>query len=103
MISAAGRSGESPDALARGVARQVAAQLGYPSPAHARAIVDKRATIRCSPDRPRIDTDALATTLPGLALAGDWSWHRYPATIESAVRSGDAAATWLATGTVTRP
>ena len=103
VISAAGRSGESPDALARGVARQVAAQLGYPSPAYARAIVDKRATIRCSPDRPRIDTDALATTLPGLALAGDWSWHRYPATIESAVRSGDAAATWLATGTVTRP
>jgi len=100
VISAAGRRIDAPDALARAVAGQVASQLGCPAPAYARTIVDKRATIRCSPDRPRIDTDALANTLPGLALAGDWSWHRYPATIESAVRSGDAAAAWLATGVV---
>jgi squalene-associated FAD-dependent desaturase len=102
VISAAGRTGVPPDDLARAVARQVSAQYGWPAPAHARAIIDKRATIRCEPGRPRIDTDALKDDLPGLALAGDWCWHRYPATIESAVRSGDAAAAWLASGAVTR-
>jgi squalene-associated FAD-dependent desaturase len=96
VVSAAGRSTAAPAELARAIARQVAAQLGCPEPAHARAIVDRRATIRCSPQRPRIDGDALAVDAPGLALAGDWVWHAYPATLESAVRSGDAAAAWLA-------
>ena len=45
----------------------------------------------------------LADVAPGLALAGDWSWHAYPATIESAVRSGDAAARFAASGEATRP
>jgi hypothetical protein len=103
VVSAAGRTAQGAGALACGIARQVSAQLGLPSPSHARAIVEKRATIRCSPERPRLDTDALADTAPGLALAGDWSWHRYPATIESAVRSGDAAARFAATGLVDRP
>jgi len=96
VISAAGRaqaqSGSLAQALAGQVAGQVSAQLGCRLPDHARAIVDKRATIRCSPDRPRIDTDALAPHCPGVFLAGDWVWHDYPATIESAVRSGLAAA-----------
>jgi len=103
VVSAAGHRAEDPRALAEGIARQVASQLRVPAPAHARAIVDKRATIRCSPDRPRFEVDALATTAPGVALAGDWCWHRYPATIESAVRSGDAAAAWLSTGEARRP
>ncbi len=103
VISAAGRGAANPGALTEGVSRQVGAQLGLPAPAFARAIVERRATIRCSPDRPRIDLDALADVAPGLALAGDWSWHRYPATIESAVRSGDAAALWLVTGRIERP
>jgi squalene-associated FAD-dependent desaturase len=103
VVSAAGRIDARPDALAAGVARQVAAQLALPAPAWQRAVVERRATIRCAPDRPRIDTDALAEVAPGLALAGDWSWHRYPATIESAVRSGDAAARWLVTGIAPRP
>lgn len=102
VVSAAGRSAEAPAALAAGIARQVAVQLGLPLAAHARAVVERRATIRCSPGRPRLDTDALADAAPGLALAGDWSWHRYPATIESAVRSGDAAARYLATGIAER-
>jgi predicted NAD/FAD-dependent oxidoreductase len=96
VVSAAGRAqaqgGSLAQALAKQVAAQVADQLGCPIPEHARAIVDKRATIRCSPDRPRIDTDGLAAHCPGLFLAGDWVWHDYPATIESAVRSGLAAA-----------
>ena len=103
VVSAAGRASSGPGALADAVARQVAAQLRLPSPAHARAIVERRATIRCAPDRPRLDTDALADVAPGLALAGDWVWHRYPATIESAVRSGDAAARYATTGIATRP
>ncbi|MFN9775046.1 MAG: hydroxysqualene dehydroxylase HpnE [Burkholderiales bacterium] len=103
VVSAAGRLAERPAELSDGVARQVAAQLGLPRARHARAIVERRATIRCSPERPRLDTDALADLGPGLALAGDWSWHRYPATIESAVRSGDAAARYLATGVAPRP
>ncbi|MFZ4758594.1 MAG: hydroxysqualene dehydroxylase HpnE [Burkholderiaceae bacterium] len=103
VVSAAGRLDARPDALAAGVSRQVAAQLGLPEPDWSRGIVERRATIRCEPDRPRIDTDALADIAPGLALAGDWSWHRYPATIESAVRSGDAAARWLVNGIATRP
>ncbi len=103
VVSAAGRVTERPAALADSVARQVAAQLGLPRAAHARAIVERRATIRCAPDRPRLDTDALADVAPGLALAGDWIWHRYPATIESAVRSGDAAARYATTGVASRP
>jgi hypothetical protein len=95
VVSAAGRASERPAELAAAIARQVAAQRRLPTPDHARAIVDKRATIRCSPGRPRVDVDALARDCPGIALAGDWVWHRYPATIESAVRAGDAAATWL--------
>lgn len=103
VVSAAGRLSERPAELADAVARQVAAQLGLPRAAHARAIVERRATIRCSPERPRLDTDALADVAPGLALAGDWLWHRYPATIESAVRSGDAAARYATTGVAPRP
>ncbi len=106
VVSAAGRAqaqAESPaQALATQVAAQVAKQLGCPIPEHARAIIDKRATIRCSPDRPRIDTDALAPHCPGLFLAGDWVWHDYPATIESAVRSGLAAANRAVTGSPVR-
>jgi squalene-associated FAD-dependent desaturase len=102
VVSVAGRRDDAPADLAHGIARQVAAQLGVPQPAHARAIVDRRATIRCSPERPRFDVDALAPMAPGLALAGDWVWHAYPATLESAVRSGDAAAAWLAGGVAAR-
>jgi squalene-associated FAD-dependent desaturase len=102
VVSAAGRLETSPDALAAGVAAQVAAQLALPPPSHARAVVEKRATIRCAPERPRLDVDELADVAPGLSLAGDWVWHRYPATIESAVRAGDAAARHAVGGEVVR-
>jgi hypothetical protein len=99
-----GRPSRRRPARARGRHRaQVATQLRVPVAPHARAIVDKRATIRCSPGRPRFDVDALAPFAPGVALAGDWCWHRYPATLESAVRSGDAAARWIAGAAVLRP
>jgi len=52
-------------------------------------IAEKRATFACTPelDRPGVDSG-----LPGLLLAGDYTACDYPATLESAVRSGLAAA-----------
>jgi uncharacterized protein with NAD-binding domain and iron-sulfur cluster len=57
-----------------------------------RTVTEKRATFRCTPDRPRIECDAFAADLPGLWLAGDYAWPDYPATLEGAVRSGRLAA-----------
>ena len=79
----------SPDML---IAGQVAAQLRIPPPDETRLIVDKRATFRCTPRRPLWRADQLRSRAPGLWLAGDWLWPDYPATLESAVRSGLAAA-----------
>jgi squalene-associated FAD-dependent desaturase len=102
VVSAAGRGEVQPERLALAVARQVTAQTGCPPPDHARAIVERQATIRCDPARPRFEPHTLAKTLRGIALAGDWCWPAYPATLESAVRSGDAAARWLTTGRLTK-
>ncbi len=57
-----------------------------------RAVVvrEKRATFSVAPGQPR--RPATRTALPGLLLAGDWIETGLPATIESAVRSGHAAA-----------
>ncbi|MCL4747714.1 MAG: hydroxysqualene dehydroxylase HpnE [Burkholderiaceae bacterium] len=103
VVSARGRHDAiSPLHLAQGIARQVRAQLATPEVADARTVVDKRATFRCTPDRPRLRPDAfiaaeLLAGRPGtpyarLALAGDYAHPRYPATLESAVRSGIEAA-----------
>ncbi|MBP0462658.1 FAD-dependent oxidoreductase [Roseomonas sp. PWR1] len=54
-----------------------------------RAVKERRATPRhgvgIPPHAPR-------RPLKNLALAGDWTWHGLPATIEAAARSGEAAA-----------
>jgi len=93
VISARARLSETPVAdVAAGIGRQVAAQLGVPLPAAMRTVTEKRATFRCTPDRPRIECDAFAADLPGLWLAGDYAWPDYPATLEGAVRSGRLAA-----------
>jgi uncharacterized protein with NAD-binding domain and iron-sulfur cluster len=57
-----------------------------------RAVVvrEKRATFSVAPGQPR--RPATRTALQGLLLAGDWIDTGLPATIESAVRSGHAAA-----------
>jgi predicted NAD/FAD-binding protein len=56
-----------------------------------RVMAEKRATFRCTPelDRPP------AAIAPGLFAAGDYVAGPYPATLEGAVRSGEAAATLL--------
>ncbi len=102
VVSARARLGDvGPAALAAGIARQVADQLGIDAPADARTVVEKRATFRCTPDRPRLRPDSFAALAPRdsvlarLALAGDYAEADYPATLESAVRSGIDAARLL--------
>ena len=93
VISARARLSDKPvAAIAEGIGRQVATQLGVPPPAAMRTVTEKRATFRCTPDRPRVEVDAFAADLPGLWLAGDYVWPDYPATLEGAVRSGRLAA-----------
>jgi hydroxysqualene dehydroxylase len=82
----------SHEALAQAVATQVALQVGCRPPDDARAIVEKRATYRCTPERPKLGPWSLGEAYPGISLAGDYAYPDYPATIESAVRSGIAAA-----------
>jgi squalene-associated FAD-dependent desaturase len=52
---------------------------------------ERRATFRQAPGTARL-RPAVATNLPGLALAGAWTATGWPDTMESAVRSGLAAA-----------
>jgi predicted NAD/FAD-dependent oxidoreductase len=97
VISVASRlDGCSTQAVADGVSAQLAAAFGEPVPAAVRIVTERRATFRCTPDRPRLASDHYATQQPGLWLAGDWLWPDYPATLESAVRSGRQAGAAIA-------
>jgi squalene-associated FAD-dependent desaturase len=55
----------------------------------ARVVAERRATFRCTPDAVRPGN---ATPLARWVLAGDYTASDYPATLESAMRSGVAAA-----------
>ena len=97
VVSAAQREqATTPGTLCAAVADQVCAQLGVPWPTAQRAIIEKRATFRCRPDRPVIEAhSAIDAGWPALWLAGDHVLPGYPATLESAVRSGALAARGL--------
>jgi hydroxysqualene dehydroxylase len=91
VISAGGAHEElAQDELGRLVHQELQQQLGMlPDPLWCRVIAEKRATFACTPglERPQV-----ATPLRHFYLAGDYTASDYPATIESAVRSGISAA-----------
>ncbi|MFC7296837.1 hydroxysqualene dehydroxylase HpnE [Herminiimonas aquatilis] len=83
------------EALSAAIAKQLADALQMPhlaTPEWRRVITEKRATFSCTPalQRPQEHTG-----LPGLVLAGDYLASDYPATLESAIRSGIKAAKLL--------
>jgi len=93
VVSVASRlEGNDRQSIGDAVARQVARQLELALPHAHRTVIEKRATIRCTPQRPRVACDTFADALPGLWLAGDYADDEYPATLEAAVRSGRRAA-----------
>jgi squalene-associated FAD-dependent desaturase len=78
--------------LAGAVAAQLAKvfqQPGFSNPEWTQVITEKRATYSCTPALARPEN---ATGLTGLAIAGDYTTSGYPATLESAIRSGVQAA-----------
>ena len=78
------------DVLGTLVHREVAAVAGgLPAPLWTKVIVEKRATFACTPGVFRPPNKTVA---PGFVLAGDYTESLYPATLESAVTSGAAAA-----------
>ena len=91
MISARGaHQNTTQDALASAIHRELAAFLpGLPAPLWSRVIAEKRATFSCRPGLARPEN---RTAIEHLFLAGDYTASDYPATLESAVRSGVLAA-----------
>lgn len=84
------------DVLASSVAAQLADALDNPAlakPAWTKVISEKRATFACTPELAR---PANETGCEGLVIAGDYTAGDYPSTLESAVRSGQLAASLIA-------
>ncbi len=77
--------------LAEAELRPVLSETRDASMTYFRVVKQPQATFRCLPgiqdQRPEQSTD-----VPGLFLAGDWTQTGWPATMESAVRSGNLAA-----------
>ncbi len=97
-VSAAEALAERPsEEIARMMWRDTAKALGLDGAAApvVRIIKEKRATLAQTPAALRLRPGP-RTRWRNLALAGDWTDTGYPATIESAVRSGRAVATALA-------
>ena len=91
IISAEGKHQKyTQDTLALKVAQEL--RDAFPQlikPLWHKVIAEKRATFSCDVNLPR---PANLTSYPGLYLAGDYTYADYPATIEGAVRSGQACA-----------
>ena len=90
VISSSGpHEAESLEDVCQAVAQQLTDDLSLPAPLDARAIADRRATLAAVPHLHRPPN---RTPWPGFAIAGDWTDSDYPSTLETAVRSGRAAA-----------
>jgi squalene-associated FAD-dependent desaturase len=91
VISAAGPwRGIDRDTLARTVAEEARAVLGIDEPHDdAFVVTEKRATFVAAPG---VERPAVRTALARFHLAGDYTASPYPATLETAVRSGLASA-----------
>lgn len=84
------------DELAQRVHDELRATLpGLPQPLWHKVIAEKRATFACTPG---LERPGQATPLPHFYLAGDYTAGDYPATLESAVRSGVKAANLILSG-----
>jgi len=92
VISASGAHEElTKEELTARIEIELKAALGtLPSPQWSQVITEKRATFSCTPALARPEA---FTAISGLVLAGDYAASEYPGTLESAVRSGIAAAT----------
>ena len=75
--------------VCQAVAAQLTEDLKLPPPLDTRAIAERRGTLAAVTDLTR---PANRTWWPGFTLAGDWTESDYPSTLETAVRSGRAAA-----------
>jgi uncharacterized protein with NAD-binding domain and iron-sulfur cluster len=97
VISAAGpHEALESRALIALIESELAASWGrLPATRWSRTIVERRATFCCGPSLAR---PGGATPVSGLLLAGDYIGNDYPGTLESAVRSGVAAAGNIAAG-----
>lgn len=90
VISSSGpHEAESLEDVCQAVAQQLTDDLGLPAPVDTRAIADRRATLAAVPHLQRPPN---RTRSPGFVIAGDWTESDYPSTLETAVRSGRAAA-----------
>ncbi len=95
VVSAANRD-VSPEQICDQVCDQLNLQLHVPRPSFARVITERHATFQAICDRPlgswRPGIAHAALADQGIWLAGDYLDPDYPATLESAVRGGLAAA-----------
>jgi hydroxysqualene dehydroxylase len=92
VVSAYTMPDQSRDQLSELCTAQLEQQLALPMPTATKVIVEKRATFRAAAGSSRPANDALQQHDRRLVLAGDYTIAEYPATLESAVRSGLAAA-----------
>jgi len=95
VISAAGdHQNMSQDELGALAHAEITRRIGgLPALKWQRVIAEKRATFACTPELQR---PACVTPLQNFYLAGDYTASDYPATIESAVRSGITCANHIA-------